>query len=123
MNKQIFGDLEDRKQVTSVLNTNTGAMILNPEDVVNYVHKTYQDQARPASGMPKSNMFQPNPCHRSYPWGSAKKDSIDAFKPETAAGKPGYGHMSMLRLMQDPGQFKTGTPQKWKVTWARQHPK
>ena len=37
MNKQIFGDLEDKRQVTSVLNTETVDMVTDPEEVVQFV--------------------------------------------------------------------------------------
>ena len=38
----------------SVLNTTTNKMIPDPADVVDYLHDTFQKQARPASGIPKS---------------------------------------------------------------------
>ena len=79
-------------------------MITDPEQVTKYIHETYQKQARPASGMAKSNAFPPHDSHREYPWES-QEHKIDPYTLETAAGKPGYGQMSMLRHMKDPDLF------------------
>ena len=101
-----MGNLEDRKQVTSVLNTATNKMITDPEEVVDYVRDTFQKQARPASGIPKSTMFPPDNSHRAYPWESVSNNNLHPFTLETRTGDPAYGQMSMLQHMQDPNLFK-----------------
>ena len=105
MNKQIFGNLEDRKQLTTVLNKETGKMVTDPVEVTTYVQDSFQKQARPASGLPKTNDFYPNSSNREYPWKVGAHSNIDPFTLETAAGKQEYGHMSMVDHMRDPNLF------------------
>ncbi len=53
MNKQFFGEATDKKQLTCVLNKETGEMLNDPDAVLEYVQSSFQEQAKPASGCAK----------------------------------------------------------------------
>ena len=86
MNKQFFGEASDKKQLTCVLNKDTGEMLNNPDAVLEYVQSSFQEQAKPASGCAKTKDFIPNNGNRKYPWRHGAYSSIDPFRLETAAG-------------------------------------
>ena len=96
MNKQFFGEATDKKQLTCVLNKETGEMLNDPDAVLEYVQSSFQEQARPASGCAKTKDFTTNDGNRKYPWKHGAYNSIDPFTLETAAGKPGFGSISLL---------------------------
>ena len=48
MNKQFFGEATDKKQLTCVLNKETGEMLDDPDAVLEYVQSSFQEQAKPA---------------------------------------------------------------------------
>ena len=65
--------------------------------VLQHVHDSYQQQARPASRAQKANDFLPNATNREYPWRTGAYNKLDPSTLETAAEKHEYGHMSMLQ--------------------------
>ncbi len=56
MNKQFFGEATDKKQLTCVLNKETGEMLNDPDAVLEYVQSSFQEQAKPASGCAKKGL-------------------------------------------------------------------
>ena len=105
MNKQFFGEATDKKQLTCVLNKETGEMLNDPNAVLAYVQSSFQEQAKPASGCAKTKDFAPNDGNRKYPWKHGAYSSIDPFTLETSAGKPGFGSISLLEHVRDPCIF------------------
>jgi len=77
MNKQFFGEATDKKQLTYVLNKETGEMLNDPDAVLEYVQSSFQEQAKPASGSAKTRAFRPNDENRKYPWKHGAYSSID----------------------------------------------
>ena len=106
MNKQLFGEATDKKQLTCVLNTETGEMLNNPDAVLEYMQRSFQEQAKPASGRAKTKGFTPNNRNRKYPWKHGAYSSIDPFTLETSAGKPEFGSISLLKHVWDPCIFQ-----------------
>jgi len=106
MNKQFFGEATDKKQLTYVLNKETGEMLNDPDAMLEYVQSSFQEQAKPASGSAKTRAFRPNDENRKYPWKHGAYSSIDPFTLETAAGKPGFGSVSLLEHVRDPCIFQ-----------------
>ena len=106
MNKQFFGEATDKKQLTCVLNKETGEMLNDPDAVREYVQSSFQEQAKPASGSAKTKAFRPNDANRKYPWKHGAYSHIDPFTLETAAGKPGFGNISLLEHVRDPCIFQ-----------------
>jgi len=81
-------------------------MLNDPDAVLKYVHSSFQEQAKPASGSAKTRAFKPNDGNRKYPWKHGAYSSIDPFTLETAAGKPGFGSISLLGHVRDPCIFQ-----------------
>ena len=106
MNKQLFGEATDKKQLTCVLNKETVEMLNDPDAVLEYVHSSFQAQAKPASGAATTRAFRPNDGNRKYPWKHGAYSSIDPFTLETAAGKPGFVGTSLLEHVCDPCIFQ-----------------
>ncbi len=106
MNKQFFGEATDKKQVTCVLNKETGEMLNDPDAVLEYVQSSFQEQAKPASGCAKTKDFAPNNGNGKYPWKHGVYSSIDPFTLETSPGKPGFGSISLLEHVRDPCIFQ-----------------
>jgi hypothetical protein len=106
MNKQFFAEATDKKQLTCVLNKETGEMLNDPDAVREYVQSSFQEQAKPASGSAKTKAFRPNDANRKYPWKHGAYSHIDPFTLETAAGKPGFGNISLLEHVRDPCIFQ-----------------
>ena len=67
MDKQVFGEATDKKQVTCVLNEEAGEMLNDPNAVLEDVQSSFQEQAKPASGCAKTKDFTPNDGNRKYP--------------------------------------------------------
>ena len=106
MNKQFFGEATDKKRLIHVLNKETGEMLNDPDAVLEYVQRSFQEQAKPASGCAKTKDFTPNNGNRKYPWQHGAYSRIDPFTRETFAGKQGFGSISLLRHVQDPCIFQ-----------------
>ncbi len=106
MNKQFLGEATDKKQLTCILNKETGGMLNDPDAVLEYVHSNFQEQAKPASGAAKTRAFKPDVGNRKYPWEHGAYSSTDPFTLETAAGKPGFGSISLLEHVRDPCIFQ-----------------
>ena len=77
MNKHFFGEATDRKQLTCVLNKETGQMLNHPDAVLEYVQSSFQEQAKSAAGSTKTKDFRPNDQKRKYPWKHGAYSSID----------------------------------------------
>ena len=60
MNKQFFGKATDKKQLTCVLNKETGEMLNDHDAVLKYMHSSFEGQAKPASGAAKTSTYRPN---------------------------------------------------------------
>ena len=67
MNKQFFGEATYKKQLTCVLNKETGEMMNDPDAVLEYVQSSFQEQAKPASGCAKTKDFRPYNENRKTP--------------------------------------------------------
>ena len=93
MHKQFLGEATDKKQLTCVLNKQTGDMLIDPDVELKYVQSSFQEQAKPASGCAKTQDFRPNNENRKYPWKHGAYSSIDTFTPEATAEKPGFGRI------------------------------
>ncbi len=106
MNKQFLGEETDKKQLTYVQNKETGRMLNDPEAVLEYVQSTFQEQAKPSTGSAKTGVFRPNDENRQYPWKHGAYSNIDPFTLETAAGKSGFGNISLLEHVCDPCIFQ-----------------
>ena len=85
MNKQFLGEAIDKKQLTCVLNKETGEVLNDSDAVLEYVHSSFQEQAKPASGAAKTRAFKPNEGDSKYPWKRGAYSSIDPLTLETAA--------------------------------------
>jgi len=109
LNKQFFGEASDKTQLTYVQNKETGQLLNDLDAVLEYVQSSSQEQAKPASGSAKTGAFRPNDENRKYPWKHGAYSSIDPFTLETlerAAGKPGFGSISLLEDVRDPCLFQ-----------------
>lgn len=114
MNKQFFGEATDKKRLIHVLNKETGDMLNDPDAVLEYVQRSFQEQAKPASGCAKTKDFTPNNGNRKYPWQHGAYSRIDPFTRETFAGKQGFGSkrdskacLTSAKALQ---QHKSGVP-------------
>ena len=106
MNKQFFREATDKKQLTYVLNKETGEMLNDPDAVLEYMQSSFQEQAKPASRSAKTRAFRPSDENRKFPWKHGAYSSVDPFTLETAAGKPGFGSISLLEHVCDPCIFQ-----------------
>ncbi len=106
MNKQFFGEATDKKQLTYVLNKETGEMLNDPDAVLEYMQSSFQEQAKPASRSAKTRAFRPSDENRKFPWKHGAYSSVDPFTLETAAGKPRFGRISLLEHVCDPCIFQ-----------------
>ena len=78
-NKKILkGDINNAT-LNAVLNKSTGQMLNNPEEITEYVHKTFQQQARPADGRTKTRKYLPEEMKRDYPWEAGAYSNIDPY--------------------------------------------
>ncbi len=67
MNKQFFGEATDKKQLKCVPNKETGEMLNDPNAVLEYVHSSFQEQAKPASGSAKAKEYRPTNKKKKVP--------------------------------------------------------
>ena len=91
--------------LNAVLNKNTGQMLSDPGKIAEYVHKAFQQQARPAGGRTKTRKYMPEEVKRDYPWEAGAYNIIDPHTLETKVGQPEYGHFSLLDHMRDPSLY------------------
>ncbi len=72
-------------------------MITDPKEVVDYVHDTFQKQARPASGIPTSGVSPTHNSHRAYAWEAVPcNNNLDTLRLGTRAGNLAYGQMTNI---------------------------
>ncbi len=102
MNKQFFGETTGQKQLAYVPRQETGQMLNDPAEVLEYIQSSFQKQARPASGSAKTGASGPSDENKKYSWNHDAYSSIDPFTLEIAAGKPGLATISLFRHVCDP---------------------
>ena len=100
----IFGKTAGKAKLTAVLEHETGNVLNKPEEVLQQVHKYFQNQANPAFG-PKTGKFLPTEIVRSYPWAVGSHGNLDPYTIETKVGKPRYGKVSILDHIRCPSMF------------------
>ena len=82
LNKQLFGEATDKKQLTCVLSKETGEMLHDPDAVLEYVQRSFQEQAKPALVWPLQRQRTSNEI-RKCPWKYGAYSSIDTVRLET----------------------------------------
>ena len=65
------------------------------------MRSSFQEEAKPASGSAKTKDFRPTDENIMYPWKHGAYKNTDTFKLETAAGKLGFGSISLLEHVRD----------------------
>ncbi len=65
------------------------------------MRSSFQEEAKPASGSAKTKDFRPIDENIMYPWKHGAYKNTDTFTLETAAGKLGFGSISLLEHVRD----------------------